>query len=387
MSWLTRPRQPQTKPVSLEGTPQGEVSAPGRQTSRQRVFLDPAVGRAVPRPHPKYRSGLVLVLAYGLGACAPLVLRQGRRSFVWALLGMLSLSAWAGMIWRWSDLQSWLETGRLPMLPWLLGVCGATLLGVTAWSRTLLLAARDERFVPERLPGWLRHPTVAGVLGLFLPGIGLLMSAHPRRAAFAVWNVGPLVLSILLLWRAGWLWRCNQAAGAQGIPLAALEVVLLASTFVAIVGALCWIAAALDGARLTAFRAGRRDGFRSDWLALSQLGTLILILVALRPASLAQDLDNFAAGMRPEGYRVIPLCMELGAARLDPSQPEYPMRAAELYDTLGMHEAARHIRDRLQDRWEVYAEMLLRQEVRAEDSLRPQPIDPDGPLATPPPGR
>ncbi len=51
------------------------------------------------------------------------------------------------------------------------------------------------------------------------------------------------------------------------------------------------------------------------------------------------------------------------------------MQMAELLDTLGKGEVAQEIRGRLRQRWDTYAEHLLREELHEGEQLIPLPIE------------
>ncbi len=363
--------------LTLQGAPALPLDA--EASDGPRIRYDPDSERS-PRSRVRYRSGLILTLAYTCGPLAPALMRQGQNNLAWMSATGLAGLAWAAMLWRWADIRPALERGTLALVPWMLGVFVAACVWMLGWCRGVKLAGRDARFVPERLPSWLRAPRLVVALGLVLPGIGHLLSDHPRRAAVVLWNAIFPILPLLALWHSAWLWRCNRNAGAAAVPGTALEVVFLAAAGLAAVGLLAWIAGSLDGARLVARRGGRHDAMHGDAVALALLATLVLALVGLRPLRLAQDLDRFAGVLQQEGYRVAPLCMEMVAMRLDRAEPRYVMASAELLESFGKHEMALSLRETLRRRWESYAEHLLRQEVQVERMLLPPLIGPSGDL-------
>lgn len=325
----------------------------------------------------------VLIAAYGLGGVAPLALRVGPRKFAWAVLSTLSLAGWAALIWYWHPVQAAMLSGRLPILPFMLGVALVHVLGIGAWSRALTRIVRDERYQPQTLPRWMRHPWTAGVSGLLLPGSGLAIAGRGRRAGFALWNAAGVVLSALVLAKAGLVWTWNVKAGADALPSAFVESLFIAVTAVLVLGTLVWIGTALDGARLaeqrrTSFRRGRArtTAWRADAAVLGLLAAGAAFALTFRPGPLAGDLDQFAGAMRFSGYRVIPLALESAAAQLDPGRPEYQMRVAELQVEMGHPEAARTIQNRLRERWEVYAQMLLQTAAATNTTAPSRPIQP-----------
>jgi hypothetical protein len=318
-----------------------------------------------------------------MAGLAPAILRQGRHRFVWTLAWLVAVGGWAGAIWFWPQVSGRLESGVVPLLPAFAGAAFLTLLGFTAWSRALRQTARDVRFTPDRLTGPIRHPVCVGTLGLLFPGLGLLVAGRGRRAAFTFWCGGPVVLSALVVWRAAWLWTCNAASGARALPPLVLEWAFVAAGALVVLGALGWIAAALDGARLVATRDGRASA-RADWLALGLLAA-VAALFSFGPTKLANDLDRTSTNLRQDGYCLLPLGLETGAMYLDPSQPTYVMRTAELYDLLGMPGKAQVLRAGLRQRWEAYAQMLLQHDIEVDKELLPDPItvQPAKPLKNP----
>jgi hypothetical protein len=248
------------------------------------------------------------------------------------------------------------------------------MLSIQSWSRAVWLAGRDVRFVPERLPGFMRHPVGVGLIGLLLPGAGYLIAGHPRRAAALVWMMGPLALAALSIWQAEWLWAINRAAGVQGLPLHVMELVFVASAATLLICGLIWSTSIFDGPRLSAFRAGQHASARADWLGFAVVLASIAFFVTLAPEKLARNLDQVATGMRLDAYRLIPLGMEQVAMRLDPSRPRYVMRAAELHELLNQTEAANELREQLRTRWQEYAEYLLRQEAEVHATVPLRPI-------------
>ena len=317
------------------------------------------------------KSDAILALLYLLGPFAPAAIRQGKNNFAWTILAALSFLTWAGVWWHWPALRQALETGRVALVPWMLGLAVATGVWLAAWCRALYLVVRDTRFVPETLSAWVRRSNICAFIGLALPSFGYVIAGHARRAAFVQWMTGSAVLPWLLIGHASWIWQCNRNAGRAAVPDIAVEVVVLSAAVLAVLGALAWIAAGLDGARLQALRAGERGEVHGDRVALALLVSLLLALLCLRPARLASDLDRFASSLQHDGYRLVPTCLELAAMRLDRAEPRYAMACAELLDTMGKHEPARELRDDLRRRWETYAEHLLQEEVRIGSVLYP----------------
>ena len=330
-----------------------------------------------------FKAAGVLVAAYTLGGIAPLALRVGPRKFAWAVLTTLSLTGWASLVWFWPRLESAMASGRLPILPFLLGIALIHVVGATAWSRALVRLVRDERYQPQGLPRGLRHPWTAGALGLFLPGAGLAIAGHGRRAGFALWNAAGVVLAATVLAQAGLLWTWNVKSGPDALPSAFVESLLIGVAAVVGLGSLLWIGTALDGARLVEQRRSsmrrtitRIAPMRADAAALGLVVASALFALTFHPSHVAGNLDQFAGAMRFSGYRVIPLGLESTAAALDAGRPEYQMRVAELHVEMGHPEVARAIQNRLRERWEVYAQMLLQTAAATSTTAPSRPIQP-----------
>ena len=373
------------KPLEDEAAP---APAPKRfkrdkKGQPRQVFVAPDGTLGVPR-WDKPRPALLLFVSYAMAGLAPALLQQGRHRFVWTLAWLVAVGGWAAAIWYWPQVSARVESGVVPLLPAFAGAAFLTVLGFTAWARALRQTARDVRFTPDQLAGPIRHPVVVGTLGLLCPGLGLLVSSRGRRAAFVLWCGGPLVLAALVVWRAAWLWTCNAASGTRALPPLVLEWAFVAAGALVVLGVLGWVAAALDGARLVATRDGRASA-RADWLGLGLLAAVAALVVSLGPTKLAHDLDRRSTNLRQNGYCLIPLGLETGAMYLDPSQPSYVMRTAELYDLLGQPRKAQTLRAVLRQRWEAYAQMLLQHDIEVEKELLPEPIEvkPAKPLKNP----
>jgi len=374
-------------------TPAGAPAGPGAVASHAAPGALGSVrgaAGAAPLPEMRPRRGLsskrssralaYLVAAYFLGGTAPLFLRLGRRRVLWATVGILTFATWVAIAWRWSMLCGLAASGRLPLGPCLAGLVMLAFIETGARGRALVLAGRDRRFRPERLPSWQRHPWVVAGLGLPLPGFGLLVAARPLRACLALANALGTLLGVLFLANAPMFWRWNALPGGGGLPGAALETGFIACMGLVALGGLLWIASALDGARLLGpGRDSRRA--RGDWIALALVASTVAFAATFRPASMARDADRAASTMRRDGYRLIPLCLDLTAARLDPGRPEYAMHAAQLYVERGERDAARAIYERLHERWEGFAQMLLREEASSRMPLQSQLITPGPDLA------
>jgi hypothetical protein len=271
------------------------------------------------------RTRMLLLLTYALGPAAPVLTQTGRRQIVWAVLGLLGVPLWVGMLWKWPVLSGWLAAGRVPLLPWLLVSALLFCLTFAAWSRSVFLTGWDARFFAERLPSWLQNPAIVGLLGLVAPGAGLLVSAAPRRAAIAVGNAGLTLLAAAIVVSAPLLWKCNQLTSSGAIPPRALEMLFIAAFAATIVGSLMWFTHALDGARLATYRSGRRTHRRGDWFAVAVLAALVTFFVTFEPRSLAHDLDRHAQSMQSELWpprrRLLRRARQEGASAADSDRP------------------------------------------------------------------
>jgi hypothetical protein len=94
----------------------------------------------------------------------------------------------------------------------------------------------------------------------------------------------------------------------------------------------------------------------------------------------AQDLYAYAGWLRASGAQLIPLGLESAAATFDAGRPEYAMRVAELYSELGQEQKAQAIQNRLRERWEAYAQMLLQETATTSTPMPARPIQPQGDL-------
>jgi len=318
---------------------------------------------AARRPFNPVRAMLAL---YGLGGIAPLALRVGPRQFAWAALSVVALTTWVTLAWFWTPVRGMMTSGRLPILPCLVGLVLVHGLGALAWSRAVTRTVRDARFQPENLPRMLRHPGLVAALGVFLPGSGLAMAGRAVQAGLALWNATMVTFAALVLSHSSLLWTWNVKSGVDQMPPEFIEAMFLACAAITALGGLLWAGTALDGGRLASLarRSGRMrppEHFlaRGDGLAVALVVALVAFAVTLRPGHLAHDLDSLASSLRWSGFRLVPLAMESGAAVLDPGLPQYAMRVAELHTEMGHPEKAQVIHDRLRERWEAYAQQLL----------------------------
>lgn len=315
------------------------------------------------------RTGLLLVTAYVLGPLAPVVMRQGKGSVLWAILGLAGLPLWGLHVWRWSEISAWLANGVIPFLPWLLGMLVLTVLGTLAWARAIHLAGSDPRFRPDRLPRWIRGPGLIGYVGLFAPGSGLLLGGAPRRAAMAVANAGVVGVAALLLWKAPMLWKVNLATDAAPISTRTLEAAFLAAFTLGFLGALGWVASVLDGMRVGLQRIGGPRTALGDWMNLLLLVALVSLYIASEPKVVARDVDQYASSLEQRGMQLLPLQLMRVSRRLDPARPAYALHAATLLEASGRPEEAAQVRDELRAGWEEYERILAPPPAALADSL------------------
>jgi hypothetical protein len=298
------------------------------------------------------------VLAYLLGPLSILATSQGRQSKLWISMGIASVVLLELMMLRAKAIFAAPGGPGIGFAIWTLVACVTTVMGFAAWARGVYLLGARRGWHMRRLPGWIRDPGAAAVFGLVVPGFGLHVAGHHKRAAWALFGACAAVVSALVLWLAPGLWRWNQSAGALAPRSDALERVFLIMGAVGLIGAFAWIIQWLDGVRLAGYRTGRDEGAPGDWAAAALLVAIVAFLTMFHPAELAGTLDNLAVSTRLDGLRVIPLCASEAAMRLDPSQPAYALRAIEMNESFGRTEVARAMRQELDERWKTYEMMV-----------------------------
>lgn len=327
------------------------------KTREESVSSEYTHAAAIEGKHSSGRSAWHIVLAYALGPLTLVFMRRSRGGLIWASLGLLSIAAWTAFLANRPELLGRAQMTSAGVISLIAALSVVTLLGFIAWGLAVLEAGRGNRFIRERLRGPLPHPALIAVFGLLFPGLGLLITGHPRRAAWAMGMVGPLAAAVAILAHAPWLVQLNRSREPR-MPGRELELILLFSLLLALVAALAWLVQGLEGLRHAARLSGRMS--QGTPFALALLLALAAFAIAFKPGRVAQDLDRFAVVMRLDGLQVIPLCMEIGAMHFDPSIPLYAARAAELYEELGMPENARSIREDLWVRWRSVAQSLER---------------------------
>jgi hypothetical protein len=317
---------------------------PAREAPGHRIVAAPIARR---RRRPEPRPLRLLARAYGLGPLGTLLGGAARWEQTLAVLALM-----AGLFWVLLQLPP--VAAGLPAAP-RLGVvllCGLVLL--LAWCRELVLAAGHRRLNPERLPAWMRRNPATGLLGLLVPGLGLLIAGRPGRAALALFNAGLTVQALLII--AG----LARELGPWGVSTA-VELWLAGAALAFALGALLWVAGALDGARLLASAQRRPRVVPADRYALALLLALALFSAGFQPADFAGDLDGLAATLQARGFRHLPLACELWSLRLDPGRPEYALRAADLAAATDRPVLAGALLYSVRERWQVCAIRFGRQ--------------------------
>lgn len=361
--------------------PAPETPGNGDGRSRTESAVSTSAARAA--------SPQFVVFSYLLGPIAIFATQAGRRSKVWAPLAGVSAALIISSALGWDRILSAFG-GKDSTVPILMLVTSiAILVGLTAWARAVYLIGRYRPLLARNLPEPMRRPSIVGMLGFLVPGLGLIVTGHHRRAACALWLSGLLALSLFVLTRVSLLWSWNRGAGSDVIHAAALERLFIVMGLAGVIAALAWVVQALDGGRLAEGRFAQDRRVSGGGAAFGLLSALVLFAVLFQPALVADTLDDFAVAVGYEGFRIIPLQAELAAMRLDPSRPAFAVKAAELYEGLGRHEEARILRVELAERWRPYVGMLRRHGLldsradagTAEDKAveRPEQIEPPDP--------
>jgi len=329
----------------------------------------------------KNRTGRLFLGAYALGPLAPVVQRQGQGSVVWGLLGVLGLSFWGMTLWRWSDLSYRLESGQIPFGLWLGTLGFLTVAAGLAWARALWLAGRDSRFFADGVPRWLASPLPAGILGVLLPGSGLLLVGASRRAAGALLGFLTMLISVAVLVKSQWLWHLNGQLLAGSIEPRRLEQLFLAAGGLAFAGGMIWVASVLDGMRCgLRVQGGAKTGL-GDWMTFLLLVVLIATYAASEPRSAARDVHNYSTALEGEGMQLVPLQLARLAVRLDPARPRYAMHLASLLQNDGKMVDAEILREQTRSYWQEYEHLVERQNPDAPGSTDAVPIAPDSVIA------
>lgn len=306
-------------------------------------------------------SPMLAFLSYLAGPFAILTTRHGRKSAFWIALAVISAGLAGFIVARAGTLFAPPHGSGIGFVIWLSLACLAAALGFAAWARGAYLLGRHRGHLLRKLPAPLREPGAAGLLGLLIPGYGLFLAGHPRRAALSLLAVCAVAVSVIVLWQAPDLWALSSAGIFLG-HAGTLERIFLAMGALMLFAAFVWIFQALDGARLAGNRgaSGAASTARShgDRAAAALVLAIVALLLTFKPARVAEMIDRFGVSAISDGYRVIPLVAAETALRLDPSRPEYAMQAIQLNEALGRTYRAEELRYYLEDRWEPYERML-----------------------------
>jgi hypothetical protein len=304
------------------------------------------------------RSPVSLIFSYLTGPLAMLALGRERRNRFWTGLALFSINLSVIVLVIWNKQGFWSANDNPAGVVLLSAAILAILSGVASWTKAVLYAGRHGAAGLRRAPGWMRGPLAAGFFGIVCPGMGLFVTGRARQAAVALWMTSLTAVSILILSRAGWLWNFNLHAGIFSIERDSMEYVLIGAGAVAIIGALAWVGQVLNGVRLA---SGVADGIRrarTSWPAAALLLSVIGLLVFSKPALIAEALDRGAEATSTEGMRIIPLHLSLASIHLDPSRPDYVIRAIDLYAENDNTAAAELMRRDLLERLEASVPFL-----------------------------
>lgn len=324
-----------------------EFDRPGEAVARAATMRRGRPRRRRIRPA---RSGLrfapLVALTYALGPLSILLTPAGRAQKICVFWAGLSYVAMVVLVaFRFGQLVRPAEPASVWVWLALLGV--AVVGGFVAWSRAVSLLADEGLPQRYKLPHWLRRDWVVSLLGLFAPGSGFLLGGRADRAAAVLWSLCPAVLAAAVLLNAGDLWRYHRQQGwlADGGPQ--LEKLFLIAGAAVGLGFLAYIAQALEGVRQMVVEPGLWRQGRRDYYAFGLVAVLALVAVAANPERMAAQLQAGGEVLRAEGLQVIPLKLAVTAHHLDPGEPEYSLRAMELYAELGHEKRANNVRSEL----------------------------------------
>lgn len=309
-------------------------------------------------PLPKKSNGWLLALrAYALGPVNLVFWQSGKHRKAWAIVGAASLVATA-LLWiglgAYSDVLGQLQFGAVM---WVVSIALVILLTATAWARVVATSEKGAFW-----PRFLRRPGAVCVLGLILPGLGLLIVGRRWKAAVAVWCAGLLVAAAVVV--THWRWLAGNAVSAGGyLSNQTIEGILGVAVACVAFGFLAWLAFAFEGVR--AVSPVTRSGSVANGLALALLVTLVAFLATVRPIPIARDLDLAAERLHHQGLRMIPLGLYDAASLLDPGTPAYLAEAITICDELGLKTTADAKRDLLRKRAAQFADAIDAQLVPA----------------------
>lgn len=298
----------------------------------------PPTGRGADRRPPKNWIGTLR--AYALGPVSLILSRSGPARMVWAVAAGISLVATIVLILQWNGLIRALTPFQHGAVIWAVMVAFVIQFAATTWARSIAASAPVKSW-----PGALRSKGLIGVLGLVLPGLGLLIAGRRWRAACALWSAGFVVAGIAIL--AKWRWLASHYDGMQAGANPADSVLLIAAV-AATIGGLAWLIQALDGIRMVS--SSQRNGALANALGLVMVIVLVLGLATLRPKAVASELSAVAAPLSTHGLRQLPLMLYNAASSLDPATPVYLTAAENINEELGRAEAAQANRLLLEQR-------------------------------------
>lgn len=323
----------------------------GPEAPGHRLQAAPLVAR---RRKPEPRPLRLLARAYGLGPAGTLLGRSTLQDQIGAVLALA-----AGVVWLVLQLPPVVAHVAAGLRLTVSAV--SALIFLLAWCRELRLAAGDRRFLPEKLPGWMRSmPAVAG-LGLLVPGLGLMVAGRVRRAALALLGAGLTVHALVAL--GGFMRFQGVDLGLRArtpLPLS-MELWLGGTVVAAAFGLLFWVGTALDGARLLGAAERRPRTIPADRYGLALLFALAIFGAGFRPAEFARDLDSLSTALEGRGFRHLPLALDLAALRLDAGRPEYAFHAASLAESTDRDVLAAALRYDVRERWQACATLFDRQ--------------------------
>jgi hypothetical protein len=232
------------------------------------------------------------------------------------------------------------------------------------------LTGRDARFYADRVPRWLRSPLPAGIMGLLVPGSGLLLVGAPRRAALAFLGFASMSLSLLVLWKSQWLWQLNAALLAGALQPTSLERLFLTAAAVAFAGGMIWVASVLDGMRCGFHAQGGPTSGLGDWMTFLLLIAVLAAYFGSEPKSIARDVHNYATSLEHEGMQLVPLQLARLAKRLDPARPRYTLHLASLLQQNGDMASAEILRGQMRSYWREYERLQEDTASQAEEESR-----------------
>jgi len=334
--------------------PLGEPAAAPSSTRRARDGQIPRqAAPAAAAPPPPAHPALFLCAAYLCGPAAVFLTAAGRRRRARRILAVAALGG-AGL----AALIAWQAPAQFgpgdAAILWQVASAGlAAVVWVVAWATGLMLASRRCGDGPWARPGQ-RRPAAAAFVGLFAPGLGLLLAGHARRSVATTATVFLAVLAGLALRQGGAWWAWHRQAAPDLISDLQFEQGVVVLAGLAAAGALGWLVSALDAARLATGPRVMRRVAAANRAPAALLVALVALGVFFRPVDLARNVDLVTQRLIQDGLRLLPACTAAIATRLDPAEPVYAWRLAARQADLGWTAAAAATRDDLAARWQRY---------------------------------